>query len=169
MISQLIESLSDKFWLISPFVVLNEYERGVLLRWGLYHREIPPGPCWKWPVMDQVLTTECIQQTLTTQSQTLTTQDGVSVTLSAVIQYEISDVRRYLLDVYEGEDAISDNVIAAVEYHVGRSYYDDLSGTGLRGKVLSRVRRRVREYGVTIKWLAFADKTKTIPLRLMTD
>jgi len=169
MIPQLIETLTDKFWLLSPFVVLNQYERGVLLRWGLFKRVVEPGPCWKWPVMDEVLTTEYIQQTLSTQSQTLTTRDGVSVTLSAVIQYEIDDVRRYLLDVYEGEDAISDNVIAAIEYNVGRSYYEDLSNVTLRGKVLARVRRNVKEYGVGVKWLAFADKTKTIPLRLIQD
>ncbi len=169
MLSELIETLTDKFWLLSPFVVIKQYERGIILRWGVFDRYVECGPCWKCPVMHEVLSIEVNQQTFESQSQTLTTRDGMSITISSVVQYWVHDPSLYLIGVFDGEKALSDAVLAAVSYHVERSNYDDLQGSELSQKVTRRVRRAVKEYGIKIKWLAFADKTKTIPIRLMTD
>lgn len=169
MFEQLLAAIIDKFWLFSPFIVINQYENGVVLRLGVYNRTIEPGWRWKLPGVDNVLITVVTQSTLNAQSQTIETKDSKSVTISAIIQYEIYDARAYLLDVWEGQDAVLDNILAAVELHVGQSNWNDVDSQELNKMVLKTIRKRVRKYGVRVKWLAFADRTRAKALRLMGD
>src|SRR6185295_11325301 len=84
-----------KFW-----VVLDPFEQGVVLRLGKYQRTVSEGFHFVYPFnVDNVLVDNVVPRTINLGEQGLTTKDGKTITVSAVVTAKISDIRKALLDV----------------------------------------------------------------------
>lgn len=81
------------------FVIVKEFEGGVLLRLGKYKYDLKKGFNWKWPLVDETMTTPIRLETMNLGSITLTTADDVTCTIGVVIEYEIIDVKIYLVEI----------------------------------------------------------------------
>lgn len=156
------------YWgLLTPFVVINQYEKAVILRLGLYLRTLGPGLHWKWPGYDAVLTVEAVQTTMRIQPQTLTTKDGISVTTSGVLQYKIENPEPYLLGVLEGQDAINDITMAEIKRVIADNDWKNLNNHDIETKVIKKVRNQVGKHGVEAIKFGFADLGRIRTIRLI--
>jgi membrane protease subunit HflK len=169
--ANILEILSDSWSALTPFFTIPQYEKGVILRLGKYLRTVEPGPHWKMPFVDTWLSVEAVQTTMHVQKQTLATRDGVSVTTSAVLQYEIKDPKLFLLEVYEGIDAINDIALSEIKDVITNHTWEQirLESEILEKEIVKKIRRQVRAYGVHIKRFGFADIGKIKTIRLMND
>lgn len=169
MLETLLQFIGDKLGTLSPVVVIDQFEKGVLLRLGKYNKTLEPGLHGKLPIIDAVLTVEAVQTTLRIQPQTLTTKDGVTVTTSAVLRYEIHDPKSFLLDVWEGRDAVNDIALAEIKQTVTDSNWEDLRKSEAEKEIIKNIRRSIKDYGVAVKKFGFADLARMKTIRLVTN
>lgn len=158
------------FWnLLRPVLVVSEFEGGVILRFGRYRRKIGPGLHWKLPLADNAVVTSTVTTTMALRPQTLTTRDDLTIVVSAIVKYHISDVRAYLLDIWDSADVINDLTLGTIREIVASVDYADLRGSAIEEEVLNCIRDEASRYGVDIHKVTFSDLGKVRSLRLITN
>lgn len=71
--------------------IVNQYERGLVERWGKYQRLVEPGIQFIIPFMESLRKVDMREQVMDVPPQEVITKDNVVVTVDAVIYYEITD------------------------------------------------------------------------------
>lgn len=167
MTEKLIEFLSQFIELFRCWAVVDAYERGVVLRFGKFHRRVGPGLHWTIPLgVDRVLAHNAVANTTRLHAQTLMTFDGVTVSVRAVITSSIRNMRKALLEVEGINDAIVDSCTAAVAKHVLTSTWAELRGDPSSSKLLAEAREQAKKYGVDISRIQLADMSPCKTIRL---
>ena len=71
--------------------IVNQYERGLVERWGKYQRLVEPGIQFIVPFMESIKKVDMREQVMDVPPQEVITKDNVVVTVDAVIYYEVTD------------------------------------------------------------------------------
>ncbi len=169
MFERLIDLLLGFYEQVIPFVVVAQYEDGVILRLGIFHRRAHAGLNFKIPFVEDVLTTENVTTTMDLTPQTLTTADHKPVVVTAIVKYRIKDVKLFLLEIYDSIDVINDVVQGNVRRVVSAIQANQINDTNIEKDVLTYSRRDISKYGVYIEKVTFRDAAKVKSLRLITD
>lgn len=157
------------FWnVLRPWIVVNDFEGGVILRFGRFYRELTPGLHWKLPIADAALTTSTVITTMALRPQTLTTRDDLNIVVSAIVKYRIADVRAYLLDIWDSADVLNDVTLGAIRETIASVEYADLQDKGIEGHVLTMVQSEAEKFGVHVHKVTFSDLGKVRSIRLIT-
>jgi len=169
MFERVLDFIANSWNILRPVVVVSDFEGGVILRFGRYNREIKPGLHWKFPLADNAMITSTVITTMALRPQTLTTKDDLTIVLSAIVKYHISDVRTYLLDIWDSADVINDLTLGAIREVVASVIYKDLQGHLIEEEVLRTIKDEAMRYGVDIHKVTFSDLGKVRSLRLITN
>lgn len=171
MLDRLVELLISGLNLFRFWVVLDPYEKGVLLRLGRFIRVIEPGLTWVWPFdIDHVLTESVVMQTKSLGNLATTTVDGKKVGFECIVSYKISDIQKALLTVYRVEDAILDACQGVVGTTISTMTWDELRDTEkTTDKISIACRKRGWRYGVEILTAQLAGVSLVHNIRLMGD
>lgn len=54
-LNRILDTILGALDLFRFWIVLDEYEAGVMLRFGRFHHELGPGWHWRWPMHVDVL------------------------------------------------------------------------------------------------------------------
>lgn len=121
----LIITLIAALWLASGFYVVDEQERGVVLRFGQYTTTTDPGLRWHlpWPV-EQVERVNITQVRSVTDSADMLTQDENIVELELKVQYRLSSAGDYLFKVRDPDGTLRQVTKSAVRDVVGHNTMD---------------------------------------------
>jgi regulator of protease activity HflC (stomatin/prohibitin superfamily) len=158
------------FWnVLRPWVVVDEYEGGVILRFGRFHSELMPGLHWKLPLADVPVTTSTVITTMALRPQTLTTRDDLTIVISAIVKYHIDDVRAYLLDIWDSADVLNDVTLGAIKEIVALVDYRDLQRKEIEDDVLNTVQNEAKKFGVHVHKVTFSDLGRVRSIRLITN
>ena len=158
------------FWnVLRPWVVVNDFEGGVILRFGRYYRKLTPGLHWKLPLADNALTTSTVITTMALRPQTLTTRDDLTIVISAIVKYHIADVRAYLLDIWDSADVLNDVTLGAIKETIASVDYSDLQEKSIESHVLAMVGKEAEKFGVDVHKVTFSDLGRVRSLRLITN
>lgn len=152
-------------WLV-PFTVLEEYERGVVLRLGRFRRTLDPGFHWIIPKVDVVHSTNVVANTSNLGAQSLVTKDGKSAVVSAIVTWKVSDVRKFLLEVEGAAEAVHDLAYGAIAEWVLAHTWEELCRRDVSGRLTHLVQRRSAEYGIEIVRVQLSDVTQCRSIRL---
>jgi len=169
MFERVLDFIATSWNILRPLLVVSDYEGGVVLRFGRYNREITPGLNWKIPLADNAIITSTVTTTMALRPQTLTTKDDLTIVLSAIVKYHISDVRAYLLDIWDSADVINDLTLGTIREIVASVNYEDLRGNLIEEEVLKTIKDEASRYGVDIHKVTFSDLGKVRSLRLITN
>jgi regulator of protease activity HflC (stomatin/prohibitin superfamily) len=169
MFERVLDFIATSWNILRPLIVVSDYEGGVVLRFGRYNREITPGLNWKIPLADNAIITSTVTTTMALRPQTLTTKDDLTIVLSAIVKYHISDVRAYLLDIWDSADVLNDLTLGAIREIIASVNYEDLSGSLIEEEVLKTIKDEASRYGVDIHKVTFSDLGKVRSLRLITN
>lgn len=115
--------------LLNSFVLVAEQERGVVLRFGAFHRVMTPGPNFKlpWPI-ESVTKVNATQIKTHSESVPVLTSDENIVQVEINVQYRISDPQLYLFGTRDSEEVLKQSVVSSVREQVGRSTLDTVLG-----------------------------------------
>ena len=161
--------------LIPRFLVCRTTHAGVAWVAGKHVRVIRPGLFWYWPPITESELIPVVRQTLDWPSQTLTTRDEVPVAISAIIQYEVVDVRLALTSQYDLDDTLQDMCKAAVRDFVSAHDFNQilLSGDGMKvpdNRLFREVEANLGPYGVKVLRVEITDYAKTrVNTQIMPD
>jgi modulator of FtsH protease HflK len=132
----LIVIIAAVVWAFSGFYTIKESERGVVLRFGQYHSEVPPGIHWKPTFIASVIPVDVTSVRTLRSDGFMLTQDQNLVRVTFEIQYRVFNARLYKFSVVDADSSLRQATDAALRYVIGHSIMDD---------VLTRGREVVRQ------------------------
>jgi regulator of protease activity HflC (stomatin/prohibitin superfamily) len=107
--------------------VLNQFEQGVVLRFGRLHGDIrPPGLTFIRPAIDHLHKVNMQVVTMPVPAQDGITRDNVTVKVDAVVYYKVFDPVRVVVHVQNYQAAIAQVAQASLRSIIGKSELDDL-------------------------------------------
>jgi len=111
------------FW---SFRIMREYERSVVFQLGRFWRVKGPGLVIVWPVIQQMVKVSMRTVTMDVPSQDVISRDNVSVKVSAVIYYRVSDPDQAIIQVEDFEDATSQLAQTTLRSVLGKQQLDEM-------------------------------------------
>jgi len=135
-------------WGMASIYTLDEKERGVVMRLGKYHKTINPGLNFNPYLIDTVeieRVTEERQYTAAGTKSLMLTQDENIVQVPLTVQYNIKDIKSYVLNVFEPIETLEQATDSAIRHVVGSTSLDEVLGEG-RSQMADEVELRLQEY-----------------------
>lgn len=167
----MLEKLADfmvGFLRFLQFVtIVSEYQAGVVLRFGRFAREARPGALFFLPFMiERVLITNVVDESMVVGPQSLTTRDGVGVVVSSVVVFRVYDSKHFLLELEDGNRHLQNLASCVVAGHVSAATWNEMKN-GLPGACFDDAVRIFTECGATCVKLQLVDFARSRPIRLL--
>jgi regulator of protease activity HflC (stomatin/prohibitin superfamily) len=167
MFDRLLDLLQATFRHLIPWVVLNPYEQGVLVRLGRYVDTLEPGFHWCWPFgIDAVFNEIVMPRTEHLRGLSTTTADDKSVGFDVVVTYRIHNIRRAILEVHDLRDAIIDTVAGYVGTALATAQWEEIRAGKVIEQITADCRQRGFKWGVEILAIQFAGVALVRNIRL---
>lgn len=147
---------------------VDEFEKGVVLRAGRFHRRVGPG--WRLHLpfgIDRVITENVAFKTTSLRAQTLTTRDGDSVVASVIVAYAVKDVQKFLLEVDSANGTLGDIVHGTLSEMARKSTFLDMLDNDWHNVFVREVRRMGEQFGIYVYSARLADLGKIRTYRLI--
>ncbi len=118
------EEITNFFTDLNPIISIEEPERGVMLRFGKYVKNLEPGMYWQWPIIEEVYKANIRPQTINLPSQSISTLDRIDVVVSGEIVYTIGDIKKALLDVQDYDESLQNFSMGRICRYINNQNYD---------------------------------------------
>jgi len=134
-------------WAFMGFYIVDEAERGVVLRFGkVQDLQVEPGLRWNPPLIDEVFLVNVSElNTETYQNRAMLTTDENIIDIVVTIQYRIQDPLKYVIAVSDPKRSLDNAAESAIRHVIGGNYMDQILTTG-RSVVAVDVEDRLQEY-----------------------
>jgi len=140
--------------------VIQEWERGVLLRLGKFRRVLDPGVAWVIPGIDQVtsMVDMRIRSTSFSAEKTLT-RDTVPVDVDAVLFWVVTDAKRSILEVKEYQSTTTWAAQTTLRDVIGRTELVRMISDreGLDKELQTAIDAKTSEWGITVQSVEIRD------------
>lgn len=108
MLDRLVDFLLQSLRFFRPWFVMPAYGAGVILRMGRVKKVIGPGFHWLIPFnVDDVVWTNTTVQPMLIGPQMLMTRDGLTISISTVMLYQVWDVKKFVVEIEGVEEIIA--------------------------------------------------------------
>ena len=150
-----------------PFVIVEQWNGSVQLRFGKFIKVLYPGIHFKIPFFDSVIETPVITQSVNVPSQTLTTLDEQSIVLKSIIRYRVSNVRTYLLNVMHATDVLIDTTQGMIRDIVELTTWNGL--VDVNHQITEEVKDFVMKWGIEVEAVTITDLGIVKSFRIFGD
>jgi regulator of protease activity HflC (stomatin/prohibitin superfamily) len=140
--------------------IINQYERGVVFRLGRVKSHIKqPGLRLIIPMVDQMRKVSMQIVTLPVDSQKIITKDNVSIDVSAVAYYQITDPVKAVVEIQNVVSAIYQIAQTTVRNIVGQSSLDEVLSetTDINAKIKDVLEAATDKWGVLVSTVEVKD------------
>ncbi|WP_086930336.1 FtsH protease activity modulator HflK [Agarilytica rhodophyticola] len=157
-------------YLYSGMAVVNEQERAVVLRLGVYHETKTPGFRWNPPLIDSVYTENVTKLRNWSTTEQMLTQDLNIVDVKISVQYSIDDARDFILNVRNPEASLRQAANSALRHVAGSTVMHDILTQG-REEVAANIQERLQAYlnnyetGISIEKVNVEDSNPPIEVQ----
>jgi membrane protease subunit HflK len=152
---------------ILPFVIVEQWNGAVQLRFGKYIKVLYPGIHFKIPFFDSIIECPVITQSVNLPSQTLTTLDDESIVLKSIIRYRVSNIQTYLLGVMHANDVLIDTTQGMIRDVVELTTWDDL--VDVNETITNKVKEYVIRWGIEVEAVTITDLGIVKSFRIFGD
>jgi regulator of protease activity HflC (stomatin/prohibitin superfamily) len=170
MFEKLIEIVGQFGEFLKFFEVVHPYEGGLVLRQGIYNRDLKPG--WNWVIplgFEHTITEHTVPRTARLHSMSTTTKDGKTIGFEAVVTWRVNDLKKSLLEVSSLKDAIADCCQGVIGTELAESSWEEI----LHGKVIDSLtsvcRKNGWKWGVEVIRVQLTGVAAARNLRLLQD
>jgi regulator of protease activity HflC (stomatin/prohibitin superfamily) len=150
-----------------PFVIIEQWNGAVHLRYGKFIKVLYPGIHFKIPFFDSVIECPVITQSVNLPSQTLTTFDEQSIVLKSIIRYKVSNIQTYLLSVMHANDVLIDTTQGMIRDVVELTTWDDL--VDVNETITNKVKEYVVRWGIEVEAVTITDLGIVKSFRIFGD
>lgn len=140
--------------------IINQYERGVVFRLGKVRAEVKqPGLRLIIPVVDQMRKVSMQIVTLPVDSQKIITKDNVSIDVSAVAYYQVTDPIKSVVEIQNVVSAIYQIAQTTVRNIVGQSSLDEVLSetTVINEKIKVVLEQQTEKWGIFVSTVEVKD------------
>jgi regulator of protease activity HflC (stomatin/prohibitin superfamily) len=150
-----------------PFVIIEQWNSAVQLRYGKFIKVLYPGIHFKIPFFDSVMECPVITQSVNLPSQTLTTLDEQSIVLKSIIRYKVNNIQTFLLKVMHANDVLIDTTQGMIRDVVELTKWEDL--TNVNETITNKVKDYVVRWGIEIEAVTITDLGIVKSFRIFGD
>jgi regulator of protease activity HflC (stomatin/prohibitin superfamily) len=147
------------YLMASPRIV-NEWDRGILLRLGRFQRILTPGIVWLIPGIDRLVSNvdTRIRSTTFAAERTLT-RDTVPVNVDAVLFWVVTDAQKAILEVKDYVSTISWSAQTALRDVIGKSELARMISdrASLDKELGAIIDAKTSEWGITVQSVEIRD------------
>ena len=111
-------------WAFMGLYVVDQQERGVVLRFGKYYETVQPGLQWNPPLVDDVTVVNVTRVDNCTHREQMLTEDENIVEVNLSVQYVISNAEDFVIKVRDPERSLMHATESALRHVVGGSAMD---------------------------------------------
>lgn len=169
MFDKLWDFLQQAWGTVNPCFIIPEYAQGLLLRLGKFHKICEPGLHFKFPFVDELLEQHIVQTTVSLSAQSLYTIDGTNIVVRGMVKYKISDLRIFMLEVYDAVDAISDVSQGIIKQIVMSKTAKECMDNELDNTITKKCRVEIKKMGVEVIQVTLTDIAPIRSIRLIND
>lgn len=158
------EVLSSIWQNLVFFKIVESWQHGVRFRRGKPEmKPLPAGIWFHWPTVDRIEPVPIKQRFIDLPVQSATTADGIEVTFSANIGYQIFDGVLAVCEVHDLEDAMSRIAMGHLHWRVHKATLAILMAelTELERSLEGTLTTRVKKWGCEITDVKFTDVVRT--------
>jgi regulator of protease activity HflC (stomatin/prohibitin superfamily) len=147
-------------WIIFGVRLINQYQRGVVLRLGRVRKNVKqPGLRLIIPIVDQMRKVDIRIVTLPVDSQKIITKDNVSIDVAAVAYYQINDPIKSVVEIQKVIDATYQIAQTTVRNVVGQSALDEVlsSTAAINDKIKTILDVATAKWGILVTTVELKD------------
>jgi len=141
----LLALIAASIWFYFGVHIIDEQERAVVLRFGRFHEILDPGFNWNPAFVDTVTPVNVTKERQYISRGLMLTQDENIVELPITVQYNIGDVKSFVLNVREPEFSLRQATDSALRHVVGSTKLDQVLSEG-RGRIGDDVQVKLQSY-----------------------
>ncbi|CAA0081937.1 Modulator of FtsH protease HflK [Zhongshania aliphaticivorans] len=141
----IIGVLAIAVWGLFGFYQVDQQERAVVLRLGVYHETVMPGLRWSPPLMDEVNKINVTKVRGVASRGQMLTEDENIVDIALSVQYTVADPANFLLKVKSPELSLEHALESALRHVVGSSKMDQVITEG-REQIAVDTQQRLQAY-----------------------
>ncbi len=147
-----VPKLRTEYW-------VYDYQKAVLFRFGRRVGLLPPGRHTFWGKGYRVDTVDTRRTAQAVANQEIITSDGISLKVSAIVEFAITDAEKAVLTVDSYKTAIHVGVQAAVRDVIGRLTAEELLGKrmSLGPELAEKCSSNFEAFGVNLESLQIRD------------
>jgi len=141
-------------WAASGFYLVDQSERGVVLRFGKFQEVVTPGLQWNPPLIDDVRMVNVTRVRSLTQTQSMLTRDENIVEVEISAQYQVSNPSDFVLNLRDPNLSIENALDSSLRHVVGGTDMIDILTSGreiLGSSVSSRLQSYLDSYDAGIR------------------
>ncbi len=145
---------------------IEEAERGVVLRFGQFDTIVGPGLGIRPPLIYQIFPVNVERVNRINASGLMLTKDENVVTVQMEVQYRIDDARKYLFNVADPDQTLSEALDSALRYVVGHTTMDNILTVGreqVRQQTWEELNGMIQPYDMGIRVIDVAFKEARPP------
>ena len=132
------------WFVFDSWVLIDERQRGVVLRFGKYERLMTPGPNFKLPrPIESVTKVDATQVRNISDQVRMLTRDENIVLVDFNVQYQVSDPQQYLFGTRDPDDTLKQAAESAVREVMGNSVMDTIL-SGQRAELAAQASERLQ-------------------------
>ncbi|WP_426810374.1 FtsH protease activity modulator HflK [Pseudomonas sp. WOUb67] len=132
-------------WLYSAVYVVDEQEQAVVLRFGKYHETVGPGLNIYFPPIDRKYMENVTRERAYTKQGQMLTEDENIVEVPLTVQYKISNLQDFVLNVDQPEVSLQHATDSALRHVVGSTSMDQVLTEG-REQMAVDIRERLQRF-----------------------
>ena len=141
----IIGVLAVVVWGLFGFYQVDQQERAVVLRLGVYHETVMPGLRWNPPLVDEVNKINVTKVRGVASRGQMLTEDENIVDVALSVQYTVADPANFLLKVKSPELSLEHALESALRHVVGSSKMDQVITEG-REQIAVDTQQRLQAY-----------------------
>lgn len=137
-------------YVLAGFYTIDQQERTVILRLGSFLEINTAGWHWNAPVIDRRYTENVTKVRTESHKALMLTKDENIVDVTISMQYVVSDVKAFVLNVRNPETSLAQAGESALRHVVGSATMDEVLTTGrqqVADDVMERLQRYLDSYG----------------------
>jgi membrane protease subunit HflK len=132
-------------WLYSAVYVVDEQEQAVVLRFGKYYETVGPGLNIYFPPIDKKYMENVTRERAYTKQGQMLTEDENIVEVPLTVQYKISNLQDFVLNVDQPEISLQHATDSALRHVVGSTAMDQVLTEG-RELMASEIKERLQRF-----------------------
>jgi len=168
MFDKLFEFIKAIWNELVPYYIVSEMEAACVLRFGKFYKTSKAGIHFKMPFADAVYQRYTVTQTSHLTPQTLTTLDNKSIVVKAIVRFNIYDMGKYTLGVWDAHDAIGDTVQGIINNIIKNYTWGDIL-LGIEDEITTKAAEALLDWGIEVQRITLSDLGLIRTIRLINN
>jgi regulator of protease activity HflC (stomatin/prohibitin superfamily) len=151
---EIILGISIALFLSSFLIIIKQYERGVILRWGRFIRQVPEGLRFRIPYIEGVYVVDTREKVRIFKSEKMLTKDNVPVSIDSILRYKVNPEKASdaVLNVEDFDAIIIQVSQTALRDNIGSSELQDCISNrkAINTSIKEAIKEETEQWGIEV-------------------